>query len=325
MRIRFLFFFALLAPFQALSDDTLRTCTQNLFRLGATPGAPEVKQANFLAERIGEGNCDVITVQEIYGETEDAAMRTMNRFVRTLENKLQRKYDFALGETIHDVIRSGVLWDSQRFTLERKSSPPGYPPKLSMLGPPQGLSRKSLGVLLKEKRGSRSLFVVSFHFKSRVGGYKDPTHTDFETLRMESAEQVREWAQKEGSSTTMTIVGGDRNSPAISASALILQGALRLSDFRDATCKLTKALSPTCASQHPPIFAPLMQDRLTGLSQPAASQGSFRFRGKEELIDELHVSTQSITTLDPKRIKTRFIGRFGDGSDHKMIATELQW
>ena len=319
----------------ALPD--LVVCSQNLFRLGAPMNSSSwksrVSQRDLLIQRMHVARCDVVGVQEVFGENVTIARHTLETFAKDLSAVTGRTYRAYVSDNRNDQIRNGFLvLDSIR--VEHVDIFKGSLPKLSVMGPPHGFTRDPIALLIQapgRTRGStKKLLIGNFHLKAKSGGWKDSSGLDFEPLRMEMAEALRQWMldgeKRHGRDTTVMILG-DRNSDDGSATAEILRGARILPDFREnAGCRVTADLEPLCApaNSRPPAFIELLSALGDAKRQ---QQGSYRHRGRLEILDDILIEVGDAWMVEGPDGSPRagVEGSFGKGSDHKLVWAELRW
>lgn len=318
--------FLLSATSQSQASTNLRICTQNLQRVGKPPFGRNkdsvAKQTQYLVERIIQAKCDIIAVQEVYGKSKTQAADELNRLTKALSDSSGTAFFSLVGESQFDEIRNGFIIKEYTSKVLYSGSPPdGVLPKLNPLQRSRTATRRPFALLLDVANTNKHLLLVGIHLKSKVGGFKDSSGLDFETLRMESSEQTREFAQQilsenKKHSEIVAIILGDRNSRDGSATDLILQGALTLNDFREA-CGVNQDLEPTCRPSRPPLFSPSID--------PRTNQGSSKYKGEEELIDEIYVTSSYIEKLRnlKKNLNYGLVGDFFRGSDHKLVWIDL--
>lgn len=330
-------------------EAELRVCTQNLENFGKVVDSSrskkktnqkkvrqrETKQTEALAARIVNARCDVVAVQEAYGTSLQEAKRNLLPLLKELSNQGLTFHDF-LGESLSKTIRNGfLLREGAGKVVSVESYASTMLPKLSPLGPGRRFSRGPVSIALDvQKKGEtpgdqskRRIILFTMHFKSKVDGWKDPTQTQFEVARMEMAEALRnivlDRASREAPGTVVVVLG-DRNSEPTDASAKILSGARVLDDFRD-NCRVDETLAPRCERQHQRV--PQFRGLLEALSQERGNiVGTYRYRGREEIIDEILIHRSDWNTFSRnEQLMAGVQGSFRQGSDHKLVWSELNW
>ncbi len=320
-------------------EPELRVCTQNLHNFGEPNDKKKrraVKQSTalrHLIERIKEARCDVIAAQEVYGETKREAQGNIEKASKALSTN-GRNYIGIVGDTRDGRIRNGFIYETSiGEVLKIKSFARRSVPKLQPLGPVRYFARGPLLLRLQvpSQEGARVVSLFSIHFKSKANSWKDPTKTKFETLRMEMAEEMRELVQEEQQEIGkegVVLVLGDRNSGINSATANILEGENLLEDFLSANCSLTRELEPKCLKQ---VKRSL---QLQGIVEARFGKlitknllGSYRYKSKYYLLDEILISSDNFWMVRDKKgeVVAGMVGKFGRGSDHMLLFTDLNW
>jgi hypothetical protein len=182
---------------------------------------------------------------------------------------------------------------------------------------------------------SKKITLVNFHFKSQsTRGGLDPAGLHFEPYRMEMSEALRRIVEVRHADSlkngeTVLLLLGDRNSHRDSASARILEGTLRLSDFKnDGACRLSSRGTPLCrpgTGRPQELFSVLTTNPLTrGL------KGTIRYDGVYSWIDDILLPAESL----PFAWETPDVeGQYSSGvvyepenaSDHALIWVSLNW
>jgi endonuclease/exonuclease/phosphatase family metal-dependent hydrolase len=312
-------------------------CSQNLERFGSHTGLDGMTQESYLVQRFIEAKCDIIAVQEIFGAADKVAELNLNQLAKSLSKKSNREFDHVLGEIGRDQIRNGFLIAKNSARVEKTFSYPEQNlPRLSLAGSPTRFTRPPLAIIIQATPNlasggaSQKKFVLtSFHFKSKVNGWKDRAKTNYETTRMEMAEGLREWVKfllPQAGPDGVIFFLGDRNSNERSASAQILRGTRSLDNFRSRACWLNDYLEPDCEKLPPraPILSELMSTRYA--ENPRQDrEGTFSFRNNNELIDEILTNNLKIARRPDGSLAVGTTGKFGQGSDHKLVWAELRW
>ncbi|MCB0358471.1 MAG: hypothetical protein KDD44_02515 [Bdellovibrionales bacterium] len=335
------------APALRLSPEPeIRLCSQNInnYRYQRPDDRRRRnfdKQEEALVKRFMRARCDVIAVQEVGGASQGEARQRLSQLAKALHQMSGRSFDALVGDSMDEHIRNGFLVATDSVRVESSTSFAGQNlPKLRWNAPSRRFSRGPLLIRIRVPgngpAGERQLSLFSIHLKSKANGWKDPTHSKFESFRMEMAEGIRELAAEEfraGPSSRIVVVLGDINSDHHSATAAILAGQRTLEDFRAAGgCRLSSLLTPECpeevaSSATRPVLVPLLGEiarREDGLRRSA----SYRFRGRLEVIDEVFVHHAADWTARDDASGSPVagvVGSFGKGSDHKLVWTELNW
>ncbi len=253
----------------ARNQGGIRVCSQNLFRFGSEKFSKNKekreKQKTFLVSRMKRAACDVIAVQEVSGKNRWRAGQLLQELADSLGQRSGRRFKAFVGDSQDAYIRNGfILAEDLGSVVSFDSYWRETLPKIQKRGRPRSFVRGPVSLeleLAQPRSGISRLLLFSVHLKSKSNSWKDPTRTEFEVYRMESAQAVREIALKaleKSPEGTMLFVMGDRNSTEGSASADTLEGAYELSDFHE-NCRLTEKIEVTCVSE------PKRRGKLLGL------------------------------------------------------------
>lgn len=332
----------------------VRICTQNLRRFGepersgvrrSNPARGRTRQLDALVDRFLAGRCDVVAVQEVYGRSEKEARQNLNRLAASLSERAGRRFRAEVGDARDPVIRNGLLFAEDIDPGARVRSHDGEQvPSLSRHRPSGYFIRAPLSIAFNvrkagsgDREGGVRFFVLNVHAKSRRGGEKDPTGTQFEAVRLESAEAIRMIVERELAEhpSTVALIVGDRNSDELSASARVMLGERRLADFRTPdgdhgavpVCRISKRLEPECQSPpRDPELVGLFELRRR-ISPKEHRGGSFRYRGAESLIDEIIVERSDLPLFRKASgsLAISFAGTLGEGSDHRLLVAEADF
>ena len=324
------------------SAPELRICSQNLARLGAPSHREQIdwrriSPQDLLISRFLEAHCDLIAVQEVYGEDKPRAQRNLDHLASALSTAAGRQYLALVGDSSNEPIRNGLVYCPDALQLESVISLYGQNlPKLSLRAASHTFHRGPLAALFTATphtgSGKRRVLAISFHLKSKIGGWKDPTNTDYETLRLEMAEQLRTFTLREATRLdpdTIAILLGDTNSGQASATNEVLRGTRFLEDFRPpGSCRISQDYHAACPAlpPHPPAFSGLLALRALG-NPNLAAEGSYRYQSHQELIDEIFVRSPQLAVFErpDRKVAAGFCGQFNKGSDHKLLWAELNW
>lgn len=336
----------LLAPASAAAaglrqspEAELRVCTQNINRVGAEAkgkaGKKGGKDIGELVERFAAAGCGAIALQEVPGSNIKQAMSSLERIVHHLSQRTGRRFIPVVGASRDNFIRNGFLIDPSAASVKQMLSfSQQHLPKLQARSSYHRFTRGPLAVVLEVPgRGGasgREVFLLNTHFKSKANSWKDPSGTEFETLRLEMAEAVRnlaEGARRELGSEGVVVVLGDFNSRDDSASFDVLTGRRLLKDFQlPGLCAIDKGLRSSCPSAvraHRRLLAPLFAHDGAHIAQRVSS---FRYRRQQLLIDNVLVfDDQRWMTHDGEHPASGAAGRFGEGSDHKLLWADINW
>jgi hypothetical protein len=102
------------------ADETnkLTICSLNLYRLGEKGfknESPEfLSQRKYLADRIIDGDCDIIALQELVGKKKSKSAAVLHNLINYIHTKSQhRLYKFLLGESNDSWNRNAFIYDSE--------------------------------------------------------------------------------------------------------------------------------------------------------------------------------------------------------------------
>ncbi|RMD85659.1 MAG: hypothetical protein D6808_04820, partial [Candidatus Dadabacteria bacterium] len=265
----------------------LTVCSQNLNNFGKLKDSIKrnkgltpkqyYRKLYSITERFIALNCDVIAVQEILAFDKVSAEEVLMSIVDELHEATNRFYEVRVGYSNSKVLRSGFIVAKDRAEILNKVSYSRVElPKLVPSERTRFFPRGPVELQLKVKGRGRSnpkvVTLITFHFKSKRDLEKDPAQLEWETYRMEMAEALARIVERRHYATlqrgeSLLILLGDRNSHYDSASAKILEGVLRLEDFRHGgKCRLGKRGIPLCEpdSAHPQmLFSLLLLDPQT--------------------------------------------------------------
>lgn len=327
------------------SDEDLVICSQNLQMFGTLSAVKRemkgITQARYekkvkgLVERFTSEECDIIALQELLGKPGKGLEEGLKILIDRLARQ-GRSYDYIYGEGEDKFIRVGYLYAKDKVTPVRINSYRRVElPRLLPNDRPQFYLRAPLEVEFAVRGDKpKKVIVVNIHFKSQAGGKGDPSQLDWETLRMEMAEGLRRILAQRYKDDLLTgqrpvVIVGDRNSHFDSASAMILEGRLRLSDFSEkGSCRISSKGVPLCrgGTGRGQVFSSV----LTLDPQTGKLEGSHFFKGQGSWLDDILLST---TSLKFARKSTQREGDYDSGlvsepkgaSDHSMAYVKLNW
>ncbi len=320
----------------SIATRELVVCSQNLFRFADKQGKrrdvlQREKQKKFLITRMKEAACDVVALQELMGARQEEALEIAIELAKALGERTDRKFRAFAGRSKDKYSTNGFLVAEDIGSVEDVDSHwRERLPKLQPRGPAGSFTRGPLSLVLQRPTGPR-LALISFHFKSRHKSWKDHTRTDFESTRMEEAAGLRKIIRslrREYGREVEIVALGDRNSGRDSAAAEILRGSRMLSDFDSPKkCRLSPEETAVCGSvpEHKPDFVDLFA--LRQIEQPRKyTKGSFRYRGKESVFDEILVTPGLLAKVRRAdgTLAIGFRGQFLKGSDHKLVWARLR-
>ncbi len=313
---------------------SLTVCSQNLHRFSSKEKSNKLKrskQKKFLITRMKDAECDVIALQEVVGSRREDALEVAVELAGALGKRTKREFRAFVGRSKDKYISNGFLVAEDAGVVEEvRSHWRERLPKLQLLGPSSRFTRGPLSLVFRQEN-KPPLILLTFHLKSRHKGWKDHSRTDFEGLRMQEAAGIKRIVRSLRTTygkEVEVIAVGDRNSGAQSAAADILRGVRTLSDFdSNKGCRLTEQETSICVG-NPPDTANMID--LFGLRQRENPEkyvkGSYRYRGKESVIDEILVTPGLLKKVrrSDGTIAIGFKGQFRKGSDHKLVWVDLR-
>ncbi len=330
-------------------EAELRICSQNMENYGpfslAKPRVPsltpELHSAKELAvlQRFVKAKCDVIATQEILGKTELESKKVLDEIASNLHKATGRFFETRTGPSNDPIIRLGFIVAKDRAEILNLTSYYRVElPKTTEEQRPRNFPRGPLEIQLQVKPRGESfpkvVTIVTFHFKSKYGGAKDPAQLEWETFRMEMAEAIRRIIETRhsksfGSGDSILVLAGDRNSNFDAASAKILDGTIALRSFQGkAPCRLSKRGVPLCqkgASYPQRLFSVLTTDPATG-----KLQGTFKYGKTFSWLDEILLPTESLPfALENPNVEGDYASGVvydpKEASDHAMVWVDLNW
>lgn len=330
-------------------DAELTICSQNMNNLGTINDVkainPEMTvedleyKTNALVKRFVKGKCDVIAVQELVAKNEHEGEVLLQGMADVLRRKTNRIFDVRASPSNDNTRRLGFLVAKDRAEIMSTLSYAriGLPKLLETQKPrffARGPFEVQLGVKPLQGSFSKTVVVVTFHFKSKRGGKDDPTGLEWETWRMEMAEALRRIIESRhqqalSSGNIVLVLLGDRNSNFDSASAKILEGVLTLKHFQGtAPCRLSKRGIPLC--QAGKTVAQKLFSVLTGDPQTKLLHGTFIFDKVYSWLDEIAMPAESLPFAWQNYDSTGdyasgVLSEYGEASDHAMVYVKLNW
>ncbi len=281
-------------------------------------------QLKALVERVKNVDCDIVALQEGYGKTTNVVKNNIAKFVTALTSATKIPYRYELARTNDKYIRNAFVYKEKIGIVSFKNL---YRAAVPRLNPESSSRRFPRGPLAMEVNLSqnifatpRKLYLLNYHLKSKVGGWKDMSELDFELNRIETAEAIRNIADdvRKNDTSKVIILLGDRNSDTGSATDDVLNGRLYLNDFKD-VCKIEKRdLNSYCAGfeKHSPIFIGSIFKKLG----PVGLARSYKYKNKYYLYDEIYIDNyHSYLVKDAGTY-----GEFGKGSDHLLTWIEIK-
>jgi hypothetical protein len=293
-----------------------------------------------LVQRFNKAKCDVIAVQEILAKDEILAETVLTKLAKAYQKISLRPYEVKVGASNDPKLRNGYIVAKNRARIINSVSYVNVElPKISQNQKQRYFSRGPLELQLevfpKDEAVLKTVTLVNFHFKSKSGqGGYDPTGLEYEPYRMEMSEALRRiiksrHAQSLNSNETILVVLGDRNSHFDSASARILEGKLKLSDFQDvAACRLSKRGVPLCKTNTSKPNT--LTSVLTTNSMIRNFPGTIRYKDTVSWIDDILLPTSSLpyawdSSLQEGSYKSGVVYEPKVASDHALIWVELNW
>jgi hypothetical protein len=342
------------APLSAINTDPrgepeLVLCSQNLQNYGILPDylsrnrgteAREFyRKQDALATRFATQDCDVIMAQEVLGRDEETSLKALRNLAAAIRLKNNRFYEPVVGPSNDPSIRLGYLIAVDRAEVLNKTSYAKVElPKLTDEGKPRRFSRGPLELQIrvkgKENSNPKTVTLVNFHFKSKYNSQRDPSKTEWETNRMEMAEALRRIVESRHASAlqtgeTLLVLAGDRNSHWDAASAEILYGRLRLSNFKGTElCKLGGRGVPLCgpgAAGSQTLFSFMLSD-----PEAKLMPGTHKYKKVYSWLDDILAPAP---TLKFARASFDSEGNYDTGvvyepiraSDHAMSWVRFNW
>jgi len=327
----------------------LTLCGQNLQNFGTlkdflTRNRGQSAQAFFkkkeaLAKRIASQNCDVIAVQEVLGRDEVTSIEALQGLADQIRIKNNRFYQPIVGPSNDPFLRLGYLVAIDRVEVLNKVSYYKVElPKITEDQKPRLFTRGPLELQIKIKAKGQSyskvMTLINYHFKSKAASGKDLTQTGWESFRMEMSEALRRivenrHAESFKSADSLLVLLGDRNSHYDAASAKILEGVLRLSNFQtEAACRLSKRGVPLC---HPGVAGPqILFSLLTLDPQTKVLPGTHQYKKVYSWLDEISAPAETLkfakASFDSEGdYDSGIVYETDEASDHAMTYVRFNW
>lgn len=322
------------------------------------------RQERGLLARLEE--CDVVALQEIVGDREASAGRALDRLARLLAERTGHRYETRLADT-GDVIRNGFLvrtdgaWVIEGFagnhSGDRLPALRGFPRVAWDRGPAEivlemraGRADRAAGSAERAGEGERPaeaapggtdergaalappvrLRVIDAHLKSKIEKEWAPDrHRErWERVRVIQARALLDLARRRLTENPdeLVLVVGDLNSGRGSAARAVLSGRI------DPASLLTPrdCIDPEGAVACDLPRGPAVLTDLAENDPDLRGRGSYRFDGREELIDGIFASEGAARLARAPGAAAgdydvKLQGRIGEGSDHKMILVRLRF
>lgn len=334
---------------QEVAQKRVTVCTQNLENFGilkvAVTREPELTQEGLetkldsLVRRFKSADCDVIAVQELLGD-QDQATTALESLIAAIKTLTYRTFAYTLGDT-NELSRVAYLYAEDKFEyLNHVSYNNLALPKLIPEDKELSYDRPPLELQLKSKYSDGFLLtLINFHFKSKRHGWKDPAGLNYETVRMQMAEGLRRMVafrhRDLDSPNSVVMMLGDRNSHYDSASSRLLTGDLSINAFRTSHCRVGQRGIPYCKEpalekgeevgyeSKPLFFSPIILD-----PQISKLPGSYTYQNISYFLDDILVANAALPLLltDRKRLGDYNVGltnKFQLASDHAMLWARL--
>jgi endonuclease/exonuclease/phosphatase family metal-dependent hydrolase len=321
-----IFFFAVTSVFA----EQVIICSQNLDNLGlpnAKSGREILDQQQHafkvkaLIKRFTEQKCDLIAVQEIMSKSVSQGEQVLNYLSQAL-GALGIEYAAIAGESNDPFSRVGFVYNSSRFKLiKQQSYYTDELPKLSQNQRPRRFSRGPLSAQFALRSApTKEIVLITFHFKSKYAAARDPAKREWETARVEMAERLREISAGylTKARDNLLVVIGDRNSEPRSASARILTGEMRLSDFqRQGNCAISKKGFAYCGA---PVNHQAVLRSVFSATDLANLLGTHEYKGKRYWLDEILIPRGQESAVAGRGI----IYRKDGASDHALTWVKMK-
>lgn len=326
-----------------IAERTLTLCTQNLWNYGLPEAVHRLRmpeadlgtlrarleaQEAALTSRLS--GCDLVAVEELVGD-ESEARSGLENLARSLSTRTGHPYEARTADT-RDVIRNGFLVRRDaafreteflgRHSNDRLPVVRGYARGKWDRGPAE--------IVLTPTGGGTRVRVIAAHLKSKVGRDRpsDPNGEHWERLRILQAKALLDLAKRRLTEHPgdVVVVAGDFNNDRGSATRAVLSGRLVPSDLIspkdciDSNGRLACPLLPKS-----PVLIDLADD-----DPDLRGRGTYRFDGREELIDGFFMSeTGASLAREPGSIPGDYDvtieGRLRSGSDHRLLKVTLHY
>ncbi len=343
----FLFLFFVIFNVHILSATSQVTvCTQNLHNYGlysATKGRQaKINREDFvfkeksLIKRFSDVDCDIIAFQELLGN-DKSSKEAIKNLSDNLKSYTGKSFDYYIGRSNDKFSRVGFLVAKNKVkVLNTFSYSKRELPKLLKEERPRYFTRGPFEINLEVKKVDEkfvTLTIITFHFKSQSGGYKDPAKLNWEILRMQSAEGLRQIAEEkvknnDSKKENILILLGDRNSNFTSSSSKILDGTYLLSDFSKSFCMVSKKGIPICKEKIEKV--PKFISVLTNDPEALMGQGSYIYKKQYSWLDEILISASKDSyALENKNYTNNYdsgvFRKYENASDHALGFVRLHF
>ena len=317
------------------------------------------RQEQALAARLS--GCDIIAFQELLGEDDHQARAALDRLGAVLEERTGHLYRGRMADT-RDVIRNGFLLRTDaaltevsfdgRHSSDRLPSIPAFPQVSWDRGPAELVVelRQNVPVRGRDDRGVPGahkaqstreaerapvaarlrLRVVTAHLKSKSAreGSDDPDGEHWERRRVVQAGAILDLArrrQRERPAELLFVVG-DINCDRGSAARAVLTGEIDPATLLSPHDCIGSEGQVECELPHRSRVLLDLADRDPDLR----GRGSYRFGGREELIDGIFASPRAASLARkpgaaPDDYDVELAGRLYEGSDHRLLRVTLRY
>ena len=310
--------------------SNLTLCAQNLYNLGKNFRDPEFRlQTKAISNRISTVDCDVVALQEVFGRSREIAERTIQVLIKTLQDEFDLTYESYIADTNHNLLRNGFLIKkdlAKNIQLDSLNTIPLLKYNVEQVDSlfERGPARLNFSYQLNSNK-QYTFSITTFHFKSRTHGYLDKTGFYFESDRLAMAETLRNLTEVDKADFVFLI--GDRNSKPQTASAKVLEGALKLESFANGDCIITNAgYSYECQDlflkqgNFIPLFYSEYQDEID-----QATMGTSSFNGEKRLLDEILIRRDGLNILNKHDYSLGLFEEYSEASDHAMTFIKIKF
>lgn len=200
-----------------------------------------------LLSTIGKSGCQVVAVQGVIGRSFSSVREAADTFVK----KLGPNWEFLIGSTEHKFAYQGFLVDTSAVKIiGTRSHTDKLLPRFGEYQERKFLRAPyELRVFVDGKDGKRGreIILLNFDFHNQL----PPEMPEAMTMRMQMSEAMRQLVSSyerelDPQNPSLIVVLGNRNTSYAKASGRILEGRLKLTDFRPkAGCKIKRKLVET--------------------------------------------------------------------------------
>ena len=303
--------------------EPIVVCSLNTNRFSEAEST-NIAQAELLLKDAAAHNCSILAIQELYGKNKKQAEKNLLLLKSAFSQMKGESILSSLGRTNDNNLRNAFLYEEDKWLVKsEKTFNKMSLPKLKARAPSIRFSRGPHMLALSLRKDNcgcdiSNIAFFSFHLKSKRGGWKDPTKSNFETLRMQMAQGLKNLSEVYEEKGYLPILLGDRNSTPDSPSAAILRGDLKLKDFSSGLCRLDNEHKASCkVTKNQGDLSGVLHRSLT------SDKGSYNHKGKWELIDEILLPKEELNRFESKDIQAGFGEVRQGGSDHLLIWTAI--